>query len=218
MSDGQAAKPVLQLMASKYLSEAYAPEAVAERVRHPAEKIRASPPRSRAWPSRRRSFSTALDRFPRREARQDDRAARQMHAMRGISAHSNGFQTCRALHVLQILLGSVEVPRRASASSRPTPSRCRASQAACRSRPDAARAARIWAIVQGPEDLLLARTARPRHRQGVHLGQPDVAHGLMHMVISNAHAGDPYKIDTLFLYMANMAWNSSMNTRGVMRC
>ena len=32
------------------------------------------------------------------------------HAMRGISAHSNGFQTCRALHLLQILLGSVEVP------------------------------------------------------------------------------------------------------------
>ncbi len=41
------------------------------------------------------------------------------------------------------------------------------------------------------------------------------AHGLMHMVISNAHAGDPYKIDTLFMYMANMSWNSSMNTRGV---
>ena len=41
------------------------------------------------------------------------------------------------------------------------------------------------------------------------------AHGLMHMVISNAHAGDPYKIDTLFMYMANMSWNSSMNTGGV---
>ena len=25
-----------------------------------------------------------------------------MHAMRGISAHSNGFQTCRALHLLQL--------------------------------------------------------------------------------------------------------------------
>ena len=37
----------------------------------------------------------------------------------------------------------------------------------------------------------------------------------MHMVIANAHAGDPYSIDTLFLYMANMAWNSSMNTKGV---
>jgi anaerobic selenocysteine-containing dehydrogenase len=24
-----------------------------------------------------------------------------MHAMRGVSAHSNGFQTCRALHLLQ---------------------------------------------------------------------------------------------------------------------
>ena len=34
----------------------------------------------------------------------------------------------------------------------------------------------------------------------------------MHTVISNCHSGDPYKIDTLFLYMANMAWNSSMNT------
>jgi anaerobic selenocysteine-containing dehydrogenase len=41
------------------------------------------------------------------------------------------------------------------------------------------------------------------------------AHGLMHMVISNAHAGDPYKIDTMFMYMANMSWNSSMNTSGV---
>ena len=28
-----------------------------------------------------------------------------MHAMRGISAHSNGFHTCRALHLLQLLLG-----------------------------------------------------------------------------------------------------------------
>jgi anaerobic selenocysteine-containing dehydrogenase len=37
------------------------------------------------------------------------------------------------------------------------------------------------------------------------------------MVIPNAHAGDPYRIDTLFLYMANMAWNSSMNTGQVMQ-
>ena len=42
------------------------------------------------------------------------------------------------------------------------------------------------------------------------------AHGLMHMVISNAHAGDPYPIECLFMYMANMSWNSSMNTAGVM--
>ena len=34
----------------------------------------------------------------------------------------------------------------------------------------------------------------------------------MHLVITNAWKGDPYTIDTLFLYMANMAWNSAMNT------
>ena len=33
----------------------------------------------------------------------------------------------------------------------------------------------------------------------------------MHMVIANAARGDPYPIDVLFLYMANMGWNSAMN-------
>src|SRR6185369_6289260 len=46
---------------------------------------------------------------------------------------------------------------------------------------------------------------------------PLSAHGLMHMVIHNAWAQDPYPIDTLFLYMANMAWNSTMNTSGTMQ-
>jgi anaerobic selenocysteine-containing dehydrogenase len=32
-------------------------------------------------------------------------------------------------------------------------------------------------------------------------------------VISNAWAGDPYPIDTLMLFMANMAWNSAMSTQ-----
>ena len=38
----------------------------------------------------------------------------------------------------------------------------------------------------------------------------------MHMVITNAANGDPYPVDVLFLYMANMAWNSSMNTPAVL--
>ena len=33
-----------------------------------------------------------------------------MHAMRGISAHSNGFNTCKLIHILQTLLGSIDVP------------------------------------------------------------------------------------------------------------
>ena len=40
---------------------------------------------------------------------------------------------------------------------------------------------------------------------------PFASHGLMHMVINNAFKRDPYPIDVLFMYMANMSWNSSMN-------
>ena len=42
---------------------------------------------------------------------------------------------------------------------------------------------------------------------------PLALHGMMHTVIGNAGAGDPYRIDTLFMFMANMAWNSAMNPR-----
>jgi anaerobic selenocysteine-containing dehydrogenase len=38
---------------------------------------------------------------------------------------------------------------------------------------------------------------------------------MMHNVITNAVKGDPYRIDTLMIFMANMAWNSSMNTTAV---
>ena len=34
---------------------------------------------------------------------------------------------------------------------------------------------------------------------------------MMHLVITDAWKGDPYPIDTLFMYMANMAWNSAPN-------
>ena len=39
----------------------------------------------------------------------------------------------------------------------------------------------------------------------------------MHNVITNAWRGDPYRIDTLMIFMANMAWNSTMNTVEVRR-
>ena len=69
----------------------------------------------------------------------------------------------------------------------------------------------------GPEDLCLSDNGQPQRIDKAFTWEnPLSAHGLMHMVISNAHAGDPYSIDTLMLYMANMAWNSSMNTRAVM--
>ena len=73
-------------------------------------------------------------------------------------------------------------------------------------------------FVRGPEDLLIKEDGTAaRIDKAFTWDNPMSSHGMMHMVISNAHAGDPYKIDVLFMYMANMAWNSSMNTTGVMK-
>jgi sulfite dehydrogenase (quinone) subunit SoeA len=39
---------------------------------------------------------------------------------------------------------------------------------------------------------------------------------MMHTVIRNAHDGNPYPIDVLMMFMANMSWNSAMNTKETM--
>ncbi len=68
-------------------------------------------------------------------------------------------------------------------------------------------------FVCGPEDLLVDEDGTPiRIDKAYSWEAPLAAHGLMHTVIRNAWAGDPYRIDTLMMYMSNMAWNSSMNT------
>ena len=67
-----------------------------------------------------------------------------------------------------------------------------------------------------PEDLAIDAEGRPlRIDHAYSWESPLAAHGAMHMVIANAVNADPYPIDTLLLFMANMAWNSSMNTGGV---
>ena len=67
----------------------------------------------------------------------------------------------------------------------------------------------------GPDDLLVDDEGGPvRLDRAYSWEAPLAAHGVMHMVIANAWAGTPYPIDTLFFYMANMGWNSSMNTAG----
>ena len=139
------------------------------------------------------------------------------HAMRGISAHANGFQTCRALHILQIILGAVETPggmRFKPPYPKPVDAHPRPHAKPC---PGSPLEGPHLGFPRGPEDLCLNEDGSPRRiDRAFTWDNPLSAHGLMHMVISNAHAGDPYKIDTLMLYMANMAWNSSMNTRAVM--
>ncbi|MEL6685317.1 MAG: molybdopterin-dependent oxidoreductase, partial [Pseudomonadota bacterium] len=210
-------RPVFHLMADRYLSDEYAPEAVAERCGIPAERIRAI-----AADLARVAFDEAfeLDRpwTDFRGKKHDKMIGRPVsfHAMRGISAHSNGFQTCRALHTLQILLGSVEVPGGMRfkppypkpATAHPKPHG--------KVTPGAALDGPHLGYTHGPEDLLLDDEGNPKRIDKAYSWEnPMSAHGLMHMVISNAHAGVPYKIDTLFMYMANMSWNSSMNVGGV---
>ncbi|MCZ4365668.1 molybdopterin oxidoreductase family protein [Sulfitobacter dubius] len=211
-------RPVFHQMAEQYLGEEYTPEAVAERCGIPAPRIRAI-----AAELARVAFDEA---FELEHAWTDFRGEHHktmtgrpvsFHAMRGISAHANGFQTCRALHVLQIILGTVEVPGGfrfkppypKPATAHPKPH--------CKATPDAPLDGPHLGFVHGPDDLALCADGSPARIDKAYTWEnPMSAHGLMHMVISNAHAGDPYKIDTLFLYMANMSWNSSMNPGGVM--
>ncbi|WP_425093422.1 molybdopterin oxidoreductase family protein [Tropicimonas sp. S265A] len=211
-------RTVMALMAEKYLDPAYAPDAVADRCGVSARKIKTI-----AAELARVAFEEAvvLDRAwtDFRGDTHDKMVGRpvSMHAMRGISAHSNGFQTCRALHILEILLGTVETPGGfrfkppypKPVEAHPTPH--------CHSKPNCPLDGPHLGFVRGPEDLALKEDGTPaRIDKAFTWENPMSAHGLMHMVISNAHAGDPYKIDTLFLYMANMSWNSSMNSGGVM--
>jgi len=67
-----------------------------------------------------------------------------------------------------------------------------------------------------PDDLFVDEDGEPlRIDKAFSWEYPLSVHGLMHNVITNAWRGDPYPIDTLLLFMANMAWNSSMNTTEV---
>ncbi|MEO0992929.1 MAG: molybdopterin oxidoreductase family protein [Pseudomonadota bacterium] len=216
--DGGRAVPVFELMARKYLEPDYAPDAVAERCGIDAATIRRI-----AAELAHAAFDEAED-IPcewtdfRGEKHTHFRSRPvSMHGMRGISAHSNGFQTARAIHVLQTLLGTVEAPGGfrfkppypKPIEAHPTPH--------CHCEPDCPLAGPHLGFPRSPDDLALDEAGNPvRIDKAFTWDNPLSAHGLMHMVISNAVAGDPYEIDCLFLYMANMAWNSSMNTAGVM--
>ena len=118
-----------------------------------------------------------------------------MHAMRGISAHSNGFQTCRALHLLQILLGSDRCAGRLAlqvAVIRSLRRRAASPRAARPGRRRPAAAGAALGFPTGPEDLLVEADGSPgRIDKAFSWEAPIAAHGMMHMVIANAAHGDP---------------------------
>jgi anaerobic selenocysteine-containing dehydrogenase len=214
----QGHRTVFQHLAERYLSPDYAPEAVAARVGIEAPRIRAL-----AAELARVAFDEAIViECEWTDFRGDHHASMpgrpvSFHAMRGISAHSNGFQTARALHLLQILLGALETPGGyrlkppypKPMEAHPTPH--------FEAVPGKPLSGPHLGYVRSPDQLALRPDGSPaRIDKAFSWENPFSAHGMMHMVIPNAHAGDPYRIDTLFLYMANMAWNSSMNTAAVM--
>jgi sulfite dehydrogenase (quinone) subunit SoeA len=212
-------RTVFQHLAERYLADEFAPEAVADRCGIPAGRIRAL---AAEIADAAFNHTVTIDQpwIDFRGERHERMVGRPVsfHAMRGISAHANGFQTARALHVLQILLGSVEVPGGfrfkppypKPAHAHPTPHSY--------FMPGRPLDGPHLGFPQGPEHLALKLDdlSPARIDKGFTWDNPLSAHGLMHMVISNAVAGDPYPIDTLMLYMANMAWNSSMNTAETM--
>jgi anaerobic selenocysteine-containing dehydrogenase len=69
-------------------------------------------------------------------------------------------------------------------------------------------------FVHGPEDLVVDANGNPRRIDHAYSwAYPLAAHGMMHTVIRNAHDANPYPIDVLMMFMANMSWNSAMNTK-----
>ena len=221
LPDGRRAVTAFRLAGERYLDPCYAPDAVAARTGVPADTIRRI-----AAELARVAFDEAIelaqpwtDWAGRRHETMRGRPV-AMHAMRGISAHANGFHTCRAIHLLQMLLGTIDVPggfRYRPPFPRPIPPAVRPTGKPGQLAPNQPMPGPPLGFPQGPEDLILAADgSAARIDKAFSWEAPLAAHGAMHLVIANAHAGDPYPIDTLFLYMANMAWNSAMNVPGTL--
>jgi len=141
------------------------------------------------------------------------------HAMRGLAAHSNGFQTVRALAVLMSVLGTIDAPggfRHKAPYPRHIVPNYRAFNSPEMIQPNTPLNAAPLGFPANPDELAINPDGSPiRIDHAFSWEHPLSAHGLMHNVITNAVKGDPYRIDTLLIFMANMAWNSSMNTMAV---
>ncbi|MEO8924854.1 MAG: molybdopterin oxidoreductase family protein, partial [Caldimonas sp.] len=141
------------------------------------------------------------------------------HAMRGLAAHSNGFQTIRALAVLMSVLGTIDAPggfRHKAPYPRHIVPNFRAFNSPDMIKPNTPLNAAPLGFPANPEELAIHADGSPmRIDHAFSWEHPLSAHGLMHTVITNATRADPYRIDTLMIFMANMAWNSTMNTMAV---
>ncbi len=219
LADGRRAVPVFVRLAERYLDPRFSADAAAPLTGIPAGEIRGL-----AAELARVAFEERIEIAQRwtdwRGVAHDSFVGRPvaMHAMRGISAHANGFQTCRALQLLQILLGAVDTPgswRYKSPYPRQTRPPVLPGGRAGEISPGAPLPRPPLGFPERSEALLVEADGSPiRLDLGYSWAAPLAAHGLMHLVVRNAWAGEPHPIDVLFRYMANMAWNSATNSAG----
>ncbi|MGH8216194.1 MAG: molybdopterin-dependent oxidoreductase [Rhodanobacteraceae bacterium] len=214
LPDGRRAVPAFQLVAERFLADEYTPENVSERCGVAAETIcRLAAELAQV------AFDEAIelpiawtDSHGRRHDTMLGRPV-SMHAMRGIAAHTNGFHTCRTIHVLQMLLGAIDTPgsfRYQPPYPKPAPP---GNKPAKSRKPDGTLTGNPLGYPQSPDDLLVDAEGQPRRIDHAFSWEyPLAAHGLLQSVIRNAVDASPTKIDTLFLFMANMGWNSAMDT------
>ncbi|MFP4615201.1 MAG: molybdopterin oxidoreductase family protein [Thiohalorhabdus sp.] len=220
---GERVKTAMTLMAERYLSDEYSPERAAEITGIDAERIEQIA-LEMAHVAFRETIEIDCEWTDWAGRKQDKFIGRpvSMHAMRGISAHSNGFQTCRSIHFLQMLLGTVDVPggfrskppfpKQVPPAMKPMGGDVEKALA-----PDTPLAGPPLGQPTAPEDLLFDGDGKPLRIDKAYTWEaPLAAHGMMHMVLTNAYNEDPYPIDTFMTFMANMSWNSTMNTQGVM--
>ena len=214
LPDGRMAKPVFEHILQRYGSEDYSPEMVSETCGVAAPTIRRlAKELADAAFNHSRSLPIAWTDCAGNHHENMPMRPVAMHAMRGISAHANGFQTCRAIHLLQLLLGAVDAPgsfRYQPPFPRPIPpankpGKTRDEQGRLNAMP--------LGFIHGPEDLLVNASGQAlRVDEAYSWKYPLAVHGMMHTVLRNAHSGAHGKIDVLMLFMANMSWNSAMNT------
>jgi len=222
LPDGRRVVTAFTLIAERFLDAEWAPELVAERCGVPAGTIRRI-----AAELARTAFEEEIalnvpwtDHLGRYHEKMVGRPV-SMHAMRGISAHANGFQTCRTIHLLQILLGTIDVPggfRYKPPFPKPPPPGVKPAGKPGQVKPNTPLPGPPLGFVTSPEDLLVDAEGTPQRLDKAYSWDaPLAAHGMMHMVITNAAKKDPYGIDVLFMYMANMSWNSAMNVPDTIR-
>lgn len=211
---GKTVVPAFELLAKRYMAPEYAPDAVAERCGIDADTIRriAAELAHAAFEEEVVIDEPWVDAWGRKHDKIIGRPV-AIHAMRGISAHTNGFHTCRAIHMLQVLLGSIDTPggwRYKPPFPKPIPPAPKATPP--HHKPNTPLGGPPAGFPTSPDDLIVDDDGQPlRIDKAFSWEHPISLHGLMHMVLRNAANHDPYGVDVLFMFMANMAWNSSMN-------